>query len=291
MSTRKSKERMMESRTYRYQNLMRLIFQLAKENGLVVFFPDYHWQEGDPNTVLLYTPDDAEYNHQMDVDSIKNGMYVTEEMYRRPVWTFQSTDQNGLFSYEFANFGALDLRIGKAEQSIREAIKTAIDVRKNKEEEERRKRMTNYEGSVSMYLYTLYDYEEAPLLFVTLPEQMTAEQKVELLSYVNVECYGDTGQETPDWAMEYGLWVRSVLLDNSIPLNTQKLELSDVGVADITTILGEGTENAGVYKRCMGNLPQLVYAAAAAYDRDPDIYEGFCVTFTESGWFGMEVSC
>lgn len=76
-----------------------------------------------------------------------------------------------------------------------------------------------------IYPYTQYEYEAHPLFFLDLCGALSPKTKVELLALLD-RWYGDTDQETTDWALEYQLWARMLLHSNMLLLNPQHLDLS-----------------------------------------------------------------
>ena len=103
-----------------YLNQQQVIMDVCKELGLVAFYPDYHGQERDKNTVLVYLPEDDEFNRKLE----KQGCWDTN-LYEKPIFTFENSDVNGFGDYGFANFGRLDLRGSRYKRVIRGAISLA----------------------------------------------------------------------------------------------------------------------------------------------------------------------
>ncbi len=93
-----------------YKRQQAAIKDVCQELGLVAFYPDYHGADRDKNTVLVYLPEDDKYNKELEKNGVPMGGYCLEEPYRKPLWTFENTDVNGLGNYDFANRGTLDLR-------------------------------------------------------------------------------------------------------------------------------------------------------------------------------------
>lgn len=74
-----------------------------------------------------------------------------------------------------------------------------------------------------VYTYRSYEYERAPLFFLDLSDYgLSAEGKVDILSALDM-LYGDTDQETTDWALEYELWCRMLLSQDALMVNPQYL--------------------------------------------------------------------
>ena len=108
----------------RYLRQQGIIDRVASNLGCVAFRPNYHGQRGDKNTVLLYTKEDADFNSALEARE-RRGEFVLNDMYRRQFWSFENSDVNGFGTYDFANFGTLDLRGIHEEEVIEEAIKNA----------------------------------------------------------------------------------------------------------------------------------------------------------------------
>jgi len=103
----------------RYKYQQEFIDLLGTKLGFVVYRPDYHRKKGDKNTVLLYTHEDAAYNIKVDRQPTRYSRseaidrYIPLDsgyVYRDYFWWFENSDANGHFSYDWANFGKLDLR-------------------------------------------------------------------------------------------------------------------------------------------------------------------------------------
>ena len=90
---------------------------------------------------------------------------------------------------------------------------------------------------LSICCYQHYDYEDGdPLLFVKLPQPLTAIQKVALCKAVEI-MYGDTEQDTPEWALEFQLWIRMLIHDECLCLNPRKLHFSNGEHAALLSLL------------------------------------------------------
>lgn len=91
----------------RYQEQMKILRSIAQSEGVVLLCPDYHATKGDCNTVLFYTAKDHAYNEVVIEQHFGN---PPMDALKRPFFTFENTDVNGQFSYDFANRGKIDLR-------------------------------------------------------------------------------------------------------------------------------------------------------------------------------------
>lgn len=72
-----------------------------------------------------------------------------------------------------------------------------------------------------------YEYEEKnyPLFFVELPN--LSNRHIVCLLKVFDELYGDTNQETTEWALEYQLLARLLITQGQLLVNPLHLDLSD----------------------------------------------------------------
>lgn len=92
---------------YKYKRQKAALEDIAKELGVTVFYPGYHAQGNNKNTVLLYLPEDAAHNDALDRD----GKYLlSEDFYHPYFFAFENSDVNGNMSLDFANHGSIDLR-------------------------------------------------------------------------------------------------------------------------------------------------------------------------------------
>ena len=143
------------------------------------------------------------------------------------------------------------------------------NVQKNKSES------TPSKEQVDIHLYDLYEYEnDNPLVFISLPELMTPEQKVNILQFLDVNGYGCTDQETTHFALEMELWMRNLLCDNSLMINPQHLLMESSIVEGICGFLGENSKNAKLFLHCANN-ESLLQFIKQEYAKDPDVIEGF----------------
>lgn len=113
--------------------------KIASELGVVVYRPDYHGKARDKNTVLFYTEGDDAHNRMVDLephsytraeahDCMKYQKVKIPEkfVWRDPFWSFENTNVNGVLSYEFANFGRLDLRSIRWKEVLKGDIQLAL---------------------------------------------------------------------------------------------------------------------------------------------------------------------
>lgn len=127
----------------RYKEQQAALNQIASELGVVASRPDYHGKTRDKNTVLFYTKEDEAHNRKVDLepshytqseahDRMKYQKVKIPEQYiwRDPFWSFENSDSNGVLSYEFANFGRLDLRSMRWSDVLAGDIQLALTRRK-----------------------------------------------------------------------------------------------------------------------------------------------------------------
>ncbi len=95
---------------FKYREQMQFLKELAEEFGVVMFVPEYHAKPRDCNTVLFYFKEDDDYNRKIDTEAPGLSLEMKNQMYRKQFFSFENTDCNGWFSYDFANYGRIDLR-------------------------------------------------------------------------------------------------------------------------------------------------------------------------------------
>ena len=102
--------------------------------------------------------------------------------------------------------------------------------------------------------YDLYQYTETPLAFVEL-FNLRPIQKVELLKELD-QLYGDTDQDTTEWALEYQVVARMLLHDDWMVANPQMLEVAEAkdGLLHIM-----GPDNARIWEAAMEMAPADIY--------------------------------
>ena len=114
---------------YRYEEQQNVLAYVAGKLGVVAFRPNYHGEKGDKNTVLFYTKEDAQHNREVDRQPTSYSSSEARDLsrtwkqeidekyvYRDAFWWFENSDLNGIFSYDYANFGKIDLRTDMAKK-------------------------------------------------------------------------------------------------------------------------------------------------------------------------------
>ena len=81
----------------RYTQQQKTLDEIADKLGVVAYRPNYHWAEGDKNTVLLYLKEDEAHNRKVDRQPVRysrseakdRGLDVNSEcVYRDHFWAF-----------------------------------------------------------------------------------------------------------------------------------------------------------------------------------------------------------
>jgi hypothetical protein len=80
-----------------YKKQQQIIKDICSELNLVVFYPNYHADKNDNNTVLIYTKSAHEYN--------KSLPYWRENETKQYICHFENSDINGRFDFNFMNRG------------------------------------------------------------------------------------------------------------------------------------------------------------------------------------------
>ena len=87
----------------RYKRQQEAIKEVCKDLNLIAFYPNYHADKTDNNTVLIYTQDAHEYNRILPE-------YARNEEYKPCLCYFENTDINGHFSLNWLCKGKIDCR-------------------------------------------------------------------------------------------------------------------------------------------------------------------------------------
>lgn len=107
---------------HKYKIQQQAIKDTCKELNLIAYYPSYHADKTDKNTVIIYTKEGHKYN-----ESLPDNASVNEEKGR--VCEFENTDINGNFDTNFMNYGKMDFRgIRDIKDIIKEYIKNALNV-------------------------------------------------------------------------------------------------------------------------------------------------------------------
>ena len=88
---------------HNYRTQQQAIKEICNELNLVAYYPNYHADKTDKNTVIIYTKEGHEYN-----ETLPDNAHVEDEKGR--ICEFENSDINGHFNTAFMNFGRLDFR-------------------------------------------------------------------------------------------------------------------------------------------------------------------------------------
>lgn len=130
----------------------------------------------------------------------------------------------------------------------------------------------------SIIVYSHYEYEDSPLFILRagMPCNRAEFSNAAAILAALDEWYGNTEQETTEWALEFEIWARSLLLDGGLILNPQHLALEEVK-DEFLELLNDGPENIRTrYERMfaadMESLKEAWMAAGKPeqFEFDPD---------------------
>lgn len=105
-----------------------------------------------------------------------------------------------------------------------------------------------FDLSNRLYFWGFYQYEAHPMCFVKLlegDEKLSNDAVVELL-YLFDEWYGNTEQETTDWALEYQLLSRMLLNDGALLVNPRYLDLDFEAGSHVPSELSKILKSVGL---------------------------------------------
>jgi len=94
-----------------YQIQQREIKKACDELDLIVFYPNYHADKTDKCTVLIYTKENHNFNNKLPY-------YASNDEYKSYICSFENSDINGNFDFNFMNHGKLDLRKYNSEKTV-----------------------------------------------------------------------------------------------------------------------------------------------------------------------------
>lgn len=107
---------------WQYREQQKFLNEVAERLGVVCFRPEYHAKTRDKNTVLFYTKADDRRCRELD----RQGVACDNPIYPRHFWSFENSDRNGMFDFNFANFGKLDLRGFRWREALEGDIRIAL---------------------------------------------------------------------------------------------------------------------------------------------------------------------
>ena len=102
-----------------YERQQQVIKEICEELDLVAYYPNYHADKQDKNTVLVYTKEANDYNK-----TLPN--WAWNEQYKPYVCHFENSDINGNFSLDWLNHGNIDCRGINEVDFLKEKIKNYI---------------------------------------------------------------------------------------------------------------------------------------------------------------------
>lgn len=103
---------------HKYMQQQQAIKEVCNELGLIAYYPNYHADKTDKNTVIIYTKEGHEHNEKFNISS------VDDEKGR--ICSFQNTDINGQFDTNFMNYGKIDFRGKNAKEILKSHITQAL---------------------------------------------------------------------------------------------------------------------------------------------------------------------
>lgn len=99
-------------------------------------------------------------------------------------------------------------------------------------------------------VFAHYEYEGHPLLILMLPDKIGDSLAARMLHQLD-EWYGDTDQDTTDWALEYQVWARNLLAGDGIVLNPRYLAITEVQDIIEDLLSEESYKNRRAYRTAM----------------------------------------
>lgn len=110
-----------------YKRQQEAIKKSCQELNLIAFYPNYHADQQDKNTVLIYTQEDHEYNKKLP-------SHAFSEDYKNYICYFENTDCNGCFDLNFLNYGSIDCRGINEKEKIKSYIEKRLKEYNEKKE-------------------------------------------------------------------------------------------------------------------------------------------------------------
>lgn len=136
----------------------------------------------------------------------------------------------------------------------------------------------------SIIAYSHYEYENSPLFILlagTPCNRIWFPNVVDIIASLD-EWYGNTEQETTEWALEFEIWVRSLLLDGGIILNPKHLALDEVKDEFLELLrYGRGNIRARYERMSAVDMSALQESWEAAGKPE-------CFDYVTDKWFGRE---
>jgi len=98
-----------------YKRQQEAIKEICKELNLIAYYPNYHADKQDKNTVLIYTPEARDYNKTLPE-------WAGNDQYKPYVCHFENSDINGHFDLNWLNHGSIDCRGINEKEKIKNYI-------------------------------------------------------------------------------------------------------------------------------------------------------------------------
>ena len=99
-------------------------------------------------------------------------------------------------------------------------------------------------------VFAHYEYEDHPLFILMLPDKIGDSLAAQMLHQLD-EWYGNTDQDTTDWALEYQVWARNLLAGDGIVLNPRYLAITEVQDIIEDLLAEESYKNRRAYRAAM----------------------------------------
>lgn len=109
----------MKTMDSRYVRQQKIIKEVCESMNLVVYYPNYHADKRDNNTVIIYTKEGNEYNN-----NIPKWASVDDEKGR--VCSLENSDVNGMFDLNWMNHGKIDMRCINEKEQIEKFIEKCL---------------------------------------------------------------------------------------------------------------------------------------------------------------------
>lgn len=109
----------------KYVRQQEAVKEVCKELNLVVFYPNYHGDKQDDNTVMIYTKEAHEYNKTLPD-------WTNTNQYKPSVCFLENTDITGNFSLDWLKRGRIDCRGLDEKQRIKDYIIKCFEEYKSK---------------------------------------------------------------------------------------------------------------------------------------------------------------
>lgn len=103
----------------RYMKQQEAIKEVCRDLNLIVYYPNYHADKKDNNTVIIYTKEGHEFN-----EKLSKWASVDDEKGR--VCCLENTNSNGMFDLNWMNHGKINMRYANEKEQIEKFIKECL---------------------------------------------------------------------------------------------------------------------------------------------------------------------